>query len=78
MTKILVTGGSGFVGTALLKHSSFSSALVIGRTKPSSDNDYVKTSLDAVTDYSALLKGVDVIIHWQGALMLWMISQITP
>ena len=63
MTKILVTGGSGFVGTALLKHSSFSSALVIGRTKPSSDNDYVKTSLDAATDYSVLLKGVDVIIH---------------
>ena len=63
MTKILVTGGSGFVGTALLKHSSFSSALVIGRTKPSSDNDYVKISLDAATDYSVLLKGVDVIIH---------------
>ena len=63
MTKILVTGGSGFVGTALLKHPSFSSALVIGRTKPSSDNDYVKTSLDAETDYSVLLKGVDVIIH---------------
>jgi UDP-glucose 4-epimerase len=63
MTKILVTGGSGFVGNALLKHSSFSSALVIGRTKPSSDNDYVKISLDAATDYSVLLKGVDVIIH---------------
>ena len=63
MTKILVTGGSGFVGTALLKHSSFSSALVIGRTKPSSRNDYVKISLDAATDYSVLLKGVDVIIH---------------
>ena len=63
MTKILVTGGSGFVGTALLKHPSFSSALVIGRTKPSSDNDYVKISLDATTDYSVLLKGVDVIIH---------------
>jgi len=58
-----VTGGSGFIGSALLKHPSFRSALVIGRTKPSLDNDYVKTSLDVETDYSALLKGVDVIIH---------------
>ena len=63
MSKILITGGSGFVGRAILQHPKFSSALTIGRTKPSSDHNFFKTSLDSETDYSEILEDKDVILH---------------
>lgn len=63
MDKILLTGGSGFVGSALLKHTAFDDAVAVGRSRPNNCKNFVYKTLDSITDYGELLKGVDIVVH---------------
>ena len=63
--KILVTGGAGFVGSKLLGDLPFDDLICVGRTKPFNvrEPQFIRTNIDAQTDYESALKGVNVIIH---------------
>ena len=63
MSKILVTGGSGFLGTALLKHPAFNDALAVGRTPPTKSGKFVPISLDSTCDYTDILSDIDIVVH---------------
>jgi UDP-glucose 4-epimerase len=63
MSKILLTGGSGFLGEALLNHPSFNEALVVGRTAPNQDSRFLPISLDSTSDYSHILTDIDIVLH---------------
>jgi UDP-glucose 4-epimerase len=63
MSKILLTGGSGFLGSALLKHPSFYGALVVGRTSPGRDIRFLPISLDPSSDYTHILSNIDILVH---------------
>lgn len=62
-SKILITGGSGFLGTALLREPSFINALTIGRTQPNQGGKFSRITLDAHTDYAHILSDIDIIVH---------------
>ena len=66
MTKIILTGGSGFLGSHLLQHNAFYDALVIGRNRPSRCRHFRPLSLDVESDLSAELKGYDIVVHVAG------------
>ena len=61
--KILLTGGTGFLGQALLRHSVFKRALVLGRRKPDGCRNFISRPLDATTDYIDILSDIDIIVH---------------
>lgn len=63
MVKILLTGGSGFLGKALLKHPSFHGALVVGRSSPGQGVRYIKITLDPFSDYTQILSDIDIVVH---------------
>lgn len=63
MPKILLTGGSGFLGRALLKHPSFNGALVVGRTSPGHGVTFSPILLDPCSDYTHILSNIDVVVH---------------
>jgi len=62
-SKILITGGSGFLGKALLKNPLFKDALTIGRTQPNQGGKFLCISLDGTSDYSHILSDIDIIVH---------------
>ena len=64
MTKVLITGFSGFVGSHLLDDlkNDFQIKLV-GRNKPLGEYDFLQTSIDGSTDFSPILQDVDLVIH---------------
>ncbi len=66
MTKVLLTGSTGFVGSALLTElqelPSFRVVAAV-RSTAASDGVMVVGSIDGTTDYSSALNGVDVVIH---------------
>ncbi|MEN9017643.1 MAG: SDR family oxidoreductase [Hellea sp.] len=63
--KILVTGGSGFVGTKLIADLPFEDLICVGRNKPFNvkEHQFIRANIDAQTDYISALRGVNVIIH---------------
>lgn len=68
MTKVLVTGSTGFVGSALLaelkKFPDFRVVCAVrSAVSPASDDVVVVGNIDGTTDYSAALNGVDVVVH---------------
>jgi UDP-glucose 4-epimerase len=63
MPRVLLTGGSGFIGTSLLKHPAFDEALVIGRTQPIGCNNFRFKSLTSSTDFSSVLYNIEVVVH---------------
>lgn len=63
MPNILLTGGSGFLGTALLQHDSFKQALVIGRTRTKYCQHFSFVNLDASCVLTDTLKDIDIVIH---------------
>jgi nucleoside-diphosphate-sugar epimerase len=65
---ILLTGSSGFVGSALLVHLKKLPefrvvAAVRSAVSPASDDDVVVGNIDGTTDYSSALSGVNVVVH---------------
>lgn len=62
---ILVTGASGFVGTALLPRLAEHQIRAIGRKQPKtlSEKQFFRIEIDADADFSEALKDVDLIIH---------------
>ncbi len=63
MKKILLTGGSGFIGQKLLAHPMFSDATVIGRNNVKNCKNYIKHDLVKNTKFNNFLEGIDIIIH---------------
>lgn len=62
---LLVTGASGFVGSALLEKLSTLSIVALGRTIPIGlpEGQFHQLNIDSKTDYSTALQGVETIIH---------------
>jgi nucleoside-diphosphate-sugar epimerase len=63
MPNILLTGGSGFLGTALLQNNFFKEALVVGRTRPKQCRYFSLVDLDACCDLTDTLHDIDVVVH---------------
>ena len=63
--KILVTGGSGFVGTELLSDLPCDDLICAGRNKPYNvkEHQFIKATINAQTDYKSVLKGINVVVH---------------
>ncbi len=61
--KIILTGGSGFLGSHLLKNKLFEKALVIGRSQPKNHKHYQEVSFLEEENLSKILSGVEVIVH---------------
>jgi len=60
---ILLTGGSGFLGTALLQNVVFEDALVVGRTRPRYCKRFAFFDLSEDCDLTHHLKGIDIVLH---------------
>lgn len=68
MNTVLLTGSTGFVGSALLsaltKLSDFRVVSAVRSVVPSASGDVVVVgNIDGTTDYSVALHGVDVVVH---------------
>lgn len=66
MSKILLTGGSGFIGSHLLKNNYFRDALAIGRTRPKNCKNFYSVDLNSNSDLTDILNNVDIIVHAAG------------
>jgi len=68
MNKVLITGGTGFVGSVLMKELKKNSNLnvfsAVRKVRTSIDEDVIVVGdIDGFTDYSAVIKDVDIVIH---------------
>jgi UDP-glucose 4-epimerase len=63
MPNILLTGGSGFLGTALLQNDFFKQALVVGRTRPKHCQRFSQVNLDANCVLTNTLRDIDIVVH---------------
>lgn len=63
MPNILLTGGSGFLGTALLQNKLFKEALVIGRTRPKQCRYFSLANLSTCCDLIDTLSDIDIVVH---------------
>ena len=63
MFKLLITGGSGFVGSNLLQHPLFKEALDVGRTSSDKGENFTHIPLTEFSDYTKVLSDVDVVVH---------------
>lgn len=64
MKRVLVTGGSGFVGGGLLKALTDYEVVCVGRGNPTQEEGrFFKANIDSATDYADALRGVDTVIH---------------
>ena len=63
---ILLTGGSGFLGAALLRNRRFKQTLVIGRTRPKQCKHFVESILDANCVLTRELRNIEIVVHAAG------------
>lgn len=64
MNRILITGYSGFIGSHLLDtFGSLENVNLLGRSVPPQCHAHLKANIDTKSDYSSVLKGVDVVVH---------------
>ena len=63
---LCLTGANGFIGSALLGALSGYTVSCIGRTPVKSCSKFIRSGIDATSDYSEALKGVDTVIHSAG------------
>ena len=63
MPNILLTGGSGFLGTALLQNDLFRQALVVGRTRPKQCRHFSLVNLDACCVLTDTLRDINIVVH---------------
>jgi len=63
VNKILLTGGSGFVGQAILRDPTFFDSINLGRNRPDNCKNFVHTCFAEDEDYSKILEDIDVIVH---------------
>ncbi|NHB96443.1 UDP-glucose 4-epimerase family protein [Photorhabdus stackebrandtii] len=76
---ILLTGGTGFVGSSVLDKLSGNLVRTFGRTNPTNQlSDFFSGSIDTRTDYSLALKGVKVIIHSAARVHITNDSSLDP
>ena len=66
MPKILLTGGSGFIGSSLLENDCFKDALAIGRQRPENCKNFYSVDLNSKYDLTNILNDVDIIVHVAG------------
>ena len=63
---ILITGGSGFVGQAIIRSGLFKNPIYISRREISGVKNSKISELNTTIDYKDILRNVDVIIHCAG------------
>ena len=61
--KIVLTGGSGFLGYHLLNNEAFRKSLAIGRTQPRNHQHFQKLSFDADDSLAEAFNNKDVVVH---------------
>ncbi len=66
MTKILLTGATGFLGSALLNSNNFKDIVVLGRNRPKECENFLRTDFDTNKTLFQELKNYEVIIHMVG------------
>ena len=62
-SKIVITGGSGFIGSNLLKVKPFHNSLAIGRTPPKKHAYFQKISLLEDPNLKEVFIGKDIVVH---------------
>jgi len=62
-SKIVLTGGSGFLGSHLLKNKAFHHALAIGRNKPVNHQYFKKVYFDVDNNLFKILNDKEVLVH---------------
>ncbi|MBC3618020.1 SDR family oxidoreductase [Vibrio metschnikovii] len=80
MKKLLVTGASGFIGNKLLETFDFSLLKTLGRDLPTDfpNSQFFKQNIDATTNYSDALRGVDTVIHLAARVHIMNDSVVDP
>lgn len=63
LPKIVLTGGSGFLGHHLLKNEAFRRALAIGRTPPRDHQYFQIVSFDADDDLAGVFNDKEIAVH---------------
>ena len=61
--KIVLTGGSGFLGSHLLNNEAFKEALAIGRTQPRNHRHFQIVSFDADDDLAEVFNDKEIVVH---------------
>ena len=63
LPKIVLTGGSGFLGSHLLNNEAFQEALAIGRTQPDNHRHFQIVSFDADDDLTEVFNDKEIVVH---------------
>ena len=63
LPKIVLTGGSGFLGSHLLNHEAFREALAIGRTQPLNHRHFQIVSFDSDDDLAGVFIDKEIVVH---------------
>lgn len=63
LPKIVLTGGSGFLGSHLLNNEAFQEALAIGRTQPDNHRHFKNVSFDADDDLAEVFNDREIVVH---------------
>jgi len=62
-SKIVLTGGSGFLGSHLLNNGAFYEALAIGRTQPRNHQHFQKVLFDENDKLAEIFKDKEIVVH---------------